>query len=202
MKSKVITFLLVLFFASAKSQHIVSSNTYIQTCVDKAQCSAINNSSYLFYDEADNMLYLKVDFNDFKSGHDSIYDWLEDLAHTNLYFKAPIAKEEFYGLKNHEHKVVKLNGRVLFNGIWHNQTVSVSLFSSEGSLVSRNNNGNMYDNYKMNFTLSVLPRNFKIHKMPHHLRKVITIGLVLGRINLLQPGNDQILGEAYREKLQ
>jgi hypothetical protein len=196
---KYFLFFILVFFVSVRiySQSIISSNTYIRTCIDKTECSSINNASYLFYDENNNTLYLKVDFNTFKSGQDSIDDWLEDLTGTFLFYKVSFPKEEFIGLSNHRHKTLKLNGQVYLNGIWHNQSVDLTLFSTENSIMTSNTNGNSYDDYKVNFSLSLAPKDFKLHKKPHHLRKTIFIGIALGRINLLQSGAQQILGEAY-----
>lgn len=193
-----LTYLFILFFSfKVYSQSIISSNTYIRTCIDKTECSSINNASYLFYDENNNTLYLKVDFNTFKSGQDSIDDWLEDLTGTFLYYKVSFPQEEFRGLSNHRHKTLTLNGQVYLNGIWHNQSVDLTLFSTENGMMTSNTNGNHYDDYKVNFSLSISPKDFKLHKKPHHLRKTIFIGIALGRVNLLPPGAQQILGEAY-----
>lgn len=179
------------------SQSIISSNTYIQTCIDKTQCSSINNASYLFYDENNNNLYLKIDFANFKSGQDSIDGWLDDLTGSFLFYKVSFPAEEFKDLSNHKHKTLKLNGAVFLNGIWQNQSVDLTIFSSENGIMSTNTNGNNYDNYKVNFSLSLSPKDFKLHKKPHHLRKTIFIGVALGRINQLLPGSQQLLGEAY-----
>ncbi len=78
---------LVLIPVIGFSQSIISSNTYIQTCIDKTQCSSINNASYLFYDENSNNLYLKIDFTSFKSGQDSIDGWLDDLTGSFVLYK-------------------------------------------------------------------------------------------------------------------
>lgn len=190
---------LVFLFLSVciKSQLIISSSTFIQTCVQKTQCFSINNASFLFYDESKQALYLKLDFNKFKTGQDTIDDWLTDLTSTNLYFKAPLGAEQFTNLSNHNHKTLKLNGQVYLNGIWHSQTVELSLFVTESNLLNNNNNESIYDVLKMNFSLSILPRDFKVHKKPHHLRKTIFIGISLGRVNQLRPGQEQLLEEAY-----
>lgn len=199
MKYKITLLLLFILSAFKFIAQTVSSTTYVQTCYNKTQCSSINNSSFLFFDEARNELYLKVDFNNFKSGEDSIDDWLNDLTETALYFKAPFQADNFSGLSNHNHKNYTLHGQVFFNGIWHNQTIELSVFAAESNTLGPNNNGNKYDNYKVNFSLSIAPKDFKIHKKPHHLTKTIYIGLALGRINLLLPGKETILGEAYKK---
>lgn len=176
---------------------IISSNTYIRTCINKLECASISNSSLLFYDENKNSLYLKVDFNNFKTGEDSLDNWLDDLSETALYYKAPFPPENFLGLSNNQQKNFTLKGQTYLNGIWLDQIVELSLYSSENSITSASNIGNNYDNYKVNFSISVVPKDFKLHKKPHHLTETIFIGLALGRINQLKPETLPLLGEAY-----
>ncbi len=198
MKNKVLLTVLVLLLVKVQAQNILSSNSFIQTCINNSQCFSINNSSYLFYDESKNALYLKIDFVKFKSGQDSLDEWLDDLSSTFLYFKAPVDKEVFQsGFANHHTKVLKLHGQAYLNGIWRNQDVELSLFSSENSVINTSNNNQQYDNIKVNFGLTILPKDYKIHKKAHHLKKSIFIGITMGRINLLQAGMESILKEAY-----
>lgn len=196
-----IRFLLALFtvfFSKASfSQSIISSNTGIQTCIKDHQCFSINNASYLFYDESKSSFYLKLDFSKFKVGEDSIDEWLNDLSENFLYFKAPMDAANFKDLANNRHKTIKLHGQVFLNGIWQAKDTELSLFMTENGLLNQNNNQNNYDLYKVNFTLSILPKEFKVDKKPHHLKKTIFIGVTLGRINQLQPGMQKLLGEAY-----
>ena len=72
-------------------------------------------------------------------------------------------------------------------------------FAAESNRLGPNNNGNKYDNYNVNFSLPISPKDFKIHKKPHHLTKTIFIRLALGRINLLAPGQEAISGDAYKK---
>jgi hypothetical protein len=176
---------------------IISSNTYIRTCINKLECASISNSSLLFYDENKNSLYLKIDFNNFKTGQDSLDNWLDDLSETALYYKAPFPPENFLGLSNNQHKNFTLRGQTYMNGVWLDQTIELSLYSSENSITSASNIGNNFDNYKVNFSLSVVPKDFKLHKKPHHLTETIFIGIALGRINQLKPESRPLLGEAY-----
>ncbi len=193
MKIKIIFLFFILSLLKAKAQGIISSNTFIQTCIHHSQCFSINNSSYLFYDESRNAFFLKVDFTKFKTGQDTLDDWLDDLASTYLYFKAPLDKEIFMsGFANHHTKVLKLHGQAFINGIWHKQDVEVSLFTSDNSVLNTNGNNLNYDSFKMNFSISIVPKEYQIHKKPHHLKKTIFIGVTLGRINLLQSGNELI----------
>lgn len=200
MRVKLLFFIITAAFVKGFAQPgIISSNTYIQTCIDKTQCSSINNSSYIFYDENSSNLYLKIDFARFKVGQDSIDDWLDDLTGSYFYYKARLPENFFNGLSNHAHKTEKLNGKIFFNGIWQNQSMEITVYSSENSIISSNTNGNSYDNFKVNFSLPIAPKDFKIHKKTHHLRKTIFIGVALGRINLLAPEATHLLGEAYNQ---
>ena len=72
-------------------------------------------------------------------------------------------------------------------------------FAAESNRLDPNNNGNKYYNYKVNFSLPISPKDFKIHKKPHHLTKTIFTGLALGRINLLASEQDAISGDAYKK---
>jgi hypothetical protein len=135
--------------------------------------------------------------NKFKVGVDSIDDWLNDLNETFLYFKVPIDAKQFNNLSNHTHHHVKENGQIFINGIWHTQKVEITIFMTENGLLNTNNVGDKFDNYKVNFLLNIIPKDFKIQKKPHHIKKTIVIGVTLGRINKLQPGMEKLLEEAY-----
>ena len=100
-----INYLFLTFFAQAQ---IISSNTYIRTCLNTIECSSISHSSMLFYDENKNCLYLIVDFNNFRTGEDSLDSWLADLSETSLYYKVSFPPENFLGLSNNKQKNFKL----------------------------------------------------------------------------------------------
>ena len=192
---KIIRFFLLFSLCQSKffSQGITSSNTFIQTCIHQTQCFSINNSSYLFYDESKNAFFLKVDFTKFKTGQDTLDDWLNDLASTYLYFKASVDKEVFQsGLANHHIKILKLHGYAFLNGVWHKQNVEMSIFNSDNGLLSTSGNNLNYDSFKVNFSISLVPKDYRIHKKPHHLKKTIFIGITLGRINLLNSNTELI----------
>ena len=155
---------LCLFLISFTQAQVISSNTYIRTCLNKIECSSISNSSTLFYDENKAGFYLLLDFNNFKTGEDSLDDWLKDLTETSLYYKVSFPPENFLGLSNNKQKNFTLNGQTYLNGIWKNQSIELSLYSSENSVTSATNIGNKYHNYKVNFSLSIVPKDFNIHK--------------------------------------
>ena len=189
-----ISFLLFCFFSKAQ---IISSNTYIRTCLNNSECSSISQSSLLFFDENKNCLYLVVDFNNFRTGEDSLDSWLADLSETSLFYKVPFPPENFLGLSNNKQKNFKLKGQTYLNGIWQNQDIELSLYSSENSVTSNSNIGNNYDAYKVNFSLSIVPKDFKIHKKAHRLKETVFIGIALGRINQLKPEYLRLIGDAY-----
>jgi hypothetical protein len=180
------------------SQSVISSSTYIRTCIDKTECSSINNASYLFYDQGKQAFYLKLDFNLLRIGMDSVDYWLDDLDETNLYFKAEFDQENFRELTNNQHRTFKLNAQVFLNGIWRHQVIEMTMYSTESMILTgRMTDQNLYDNFKINLSFTIMPQEFKIHKKPHHLKKSIFVGIALGRINQLMPGQQGILGEAY-----
>ncbi len=188
MKKLSFTILLLNLVTHLFSQNLISSGAYIQTCIQKTNCFSVNNNAYLFYDENQEELVLKLDFSRVTSGKDTIDDWLDDLEGTILYFIAHFNKSEFQMLSNNNAKTYKLYGKIFFNGIVNNHVTELTLFqTAENSLLTRNTNENMYDVFKVNFGFSFSPKNFKIHKRPHHLKKQITIGVAAGRVNLLKP---------------
>lgn len=200
MKNTMIKLILVgvnVFFASISFAQVISSNTYIRTCIDKTECASISNSSTLFYDETKAGFYLVLDFNNFKTGEDSLDSWLNDLTETYLYYKVAFPPENFLGLSNNKQKNFSLKGQTYLNGIWKNQTIDLSLYSSENSVTSSSNIGNRYDNYKVNFSLSIVPKDFDIHNKAHQLKETIFIGVAMGRINQMRPEDKELLGDVY-----
>ena len=83
------------------------------------------------------------------------------------------------------------------NQVWNNLELDVSLFSIENSLFSATTGNNSYENIRTNFSLAIMPKDFKVNKKPHHLKKVIHVGITLGRVNLLEPGMEKLLNEVY-----
>ncbi|MCD6068565.1 MAG: hypothetical protein K0S33_3391 [Bacteroidetes bacterium] len=191
-------FYISLFFAGllkSFGQHdVVSSNTFIETCIGDTQCTIINNSGYLFYDDTKTALYFKVNFRD---RDDSTVAWLEDLSEGSLYFKVIVPPDFFKGAANFGQKTHTLTGQVFLNGFWQPKTVDVILSSSENNPFVVNTGKSPYDNYKISLSLAVLPEDFRVHEKAHHLVETISIGLASGRINELKPGMESLLGEAY-----
>jgi hypothetical protein len=198
MKQSLIVFL---FFVCAKfsAQEIVSSSTSIESCADSANCYTVKGPAYLFYDESKNDLFLKIMFTDFKRQGDTTDVWLNRTSDSILYFKADLQKEQFPTLSNQNTKTIELKGQIYFNNKWRDQNINLSIFSSENSIVNTSNtNANLkYDNYKVNFSLPFVPKQFKTYKRSHYNKQTISINITMGRINLLKPGMENLLKDIY-----
>jgi hypothetical protein len=199
MKKWLISMLICVAFSSgAQISDIASSNTSVKTCVEEKQCTSIDDASYLFYDESKNEFYLKVDFTRFDAEKDSANSWLNDLMDTHLYFKGYFEKEKFIPPTGTNSASFKVNGKTFLNGKWNDQTVDITVFTLENTIVvNPATDKSKYDQYKVNFSLSILPKDFNVQKKLHHLNNVIYIDVTLGRINLLRPGMEHLVKEAY-----
>ena len=182
---------------AGNSQEVFPSDTYVRTCISDIECSSINSSSFLFYDNAKGNFYIKVDFNLLKTGIDSVDFWLNDLTGTNFYFKASLAPSDLPGLSNYNHKNVRLSGQAFMNGIWRPKTIDVTFFRANTDMMSNDTDANNYEATKVNFNFSISPKDFNIHKKPQRLTNTIFVGVGAGRLNLLQPGMEGQVGEAY-----
>jgi hypothetical protein len=192
--------LLVLFIALsafASSQDITPSNTYVRTCLSDIECSSINSSSFLFYDEPKGKFYIKIDFNRFKSGIDSVDFWLEDLNDTYFYFKASMPRENLPKMSNYNRKSFRLSGAAFMNGLWKPMNMDITVFRAEGDMMSNTINADNYNAYKVNFNFQLVPKDFNINKKPQRLKNTIFIGVGSGVINTVKPGMEGQLGEAY-----
>jgi hypothetical protein len=190
----------LLILSSVSAQNITPSNTYVRTCVRNIECSSINSSSYLFYDEVHEKFYIALDFNKVKTGIDSVDYWLQDLTDTPFYYKASLAKNQFPQLSNYNAKTIKLNGEAFLNNIWYAQSMDISILRAEGDMMSGTPGGDKYDAYKVNFSFEFSPKNFNIHKKPQRLTNTIFIGVGGGQINILQPGMEGLVGEAFNRQ--
>jgi len=198
MKHSLIIIILIIC-AKLSAQEIVSSSTSIESCADSANCYTVKGPAYLFYDESKNDFFLKIIFSDFKRQGDTSDVWLNNPSDSTLYFKADLQKEQFPTLSNQNTKTFELNGQIYFNNKWRDQTIELSIFSSENSIVNTSNtNANFkYDNYKVNFSVPFVPKNFKTYKKPSYANQTILINITMGRINLLKPGMENLLKEIY-----
>ena len=183
--------------ALAPAQEVFPSNTYIRTCISDIECSAINSSSHVFYDEARSDFYIKIDFSLFRTGVDSVDFWIEDLAGTNYYFKASVAPQDLPNLSDYNPKVLHLTGEAFMNGVWRDETMDVTVFRAQSDLLGSDSGRRDYHDLRVNLSFSIQPKNFNIHKLPQGLSSTIFVGIGSGPINLLKPGLESHLGEAF-----
>lgn len=184
-------------FSAMRAQEVFPSNTYVRTCLSDIECSSINSSSFLFYDQQRSKFYIKLDFNLLKTGIDSVDFWLEDLSGTNYYFKASMPPEYLPNVSNYNRKTIRLAGQSFMNGVWKPQTIDITVFRAEGDLMSNNTDALDLSAMKVNFNFSISPKDYNIHKKPQRLTNTIFIGVGAGRINLLKPGMENLVGEAF-----
>jgi hypothetical protein len=190
---------LALSCSGLKAQYLVSSNTSIASCNQLDTCMSANNISYLYYDERKGEFFLKLDFSKFRSVSDTGDHWLNKEKNMALYFRAFFPLEKFPVLGVNENRSFKLNGRVFYHGTWKDQPVELTLFAFQNSLMntSPNNPDQVFENYKVNFTLPFVPTDFKDYEELHYYDQVVNINVTLGRINLIKPGMESLLSEIY-----
>ncbi|MEO6302128.1 MAG: hypothetical protein ABIP51_03040, partial [Bacteroidia bacterium] len=161
----------------------------------------VKGPSYLFYDESKNDFYLKVIFSEFRRDGDTSDTWLNNPSDSILYFKADLQKEQFPALSNQNTKSFTVPGQIYFNHKWKDQSIVINIYSTENSIVNTNNtNANFkYDNYKVNFSLPFVPKQFKTYKKAKYNKQTVTINVTLGRINLLRTDMENLLDEVYNQ---
>jgi hypothetical protein len=196
MRISILIILLILSF-TPQAQNVIPSNTYVRTCLNDIECSSINSSSFLYYDEARNKFYIKIDFNRLKTGQDSVDFWLEDLTDTYFYFKATLPREQFPSLSSYNATNFKMVGQAFLNNRWNHQTIDITIYRAEHDMINNTVNANRFEAYKVNFSFSFSPKDFAIHKKPQRLTNIIFIGVGGGQINELSPGMEGQVGEAF-----
>lgn len=201
MKRTLIMLVILLCTLQITAQNVISSSVYIQTCINKTNCFSVNNSAYIFYDDTKEELTLKIDFNKFRTGSDTLDHWMEDLSGSMFYFVAHVDRADFVNLDNNTSETVKMVGDIYFNDMTQNITTELVMFqTSDHGMLSQKTNDNTYDTYRVNFGLSFLPKDFKIHKGEHNLKELITIGVAAGRINQLKPEMRELLKDLPKNK--
>jgi hypothetical protein len=195
MKKRLIL-LLLLGKCLMAAQSLVSSNTTIRTCINEKECSSVNNPSYLFYDERKNEFYLKLDPSQIREIN-TVNEWLKDLGDTCLYFKGNFPKDNFPATNSYQSKTYQVNGQSYINTVWRDQTVEITIFTSEDQTLNPAAKASEYDAYNVNFSFSFQPRDYDLHTKPHQLKNPIFITVTLGRINSLKPGMEDLVREAY-----
>lgn len=182
---------LILFMSTLRTiaQDVQPSKTYIQTCYHDQQCFSLNSSSFIFFNPDNHELIIHVDFAKFKIGNDSLDEWLDDLAGTKLIFRGQLNTDNLLNLTHHNSKAILVNGLMSFNGVSHAHTIELTLFeiSREGMLFTDNQN-NYFDRINANLQFGFYPKEFKINKKPHHLKKKITLAVYRGYVNPFKPG--------------
>jgi len=171
------------------AQNVHSSKTYINTCYNNQQCFSLNSSSYIFYDQDSHALIIAVDFAKFKIGKDSLDEWLDDLDDSKLIFKGYLNANDLLSLSQNNAKAIIVKGSMRFNGVSHAHSIELTLFeiSREGMLFIDNQN-DYFDRINANIQFGFYPKEFKINKKPHHLKKKITLAIYRGYINPFKPG--------------
>jgi len=179
--------LLFLLFVNAStlfSQQVLSSKTYIQISYNHQQNFSLNSSSYVFYNPDNHEFIIKVDFAKFRIGNDTLDEWLDDLDDSKLIFRGYLNTDNLLDLTHHNSKALLVNGIMSFNGISHSHTVELTLFEiPRESLLFIENQNNYFDRINANLQFGFYPKEFKIDKKPHHLKKKITVAIYRGYVN-------------------
>ena len=189
--------LILIFLISSLStfaQDVKSSKTYIQTCYLDQQCFSLNSSSFIFYNLDNHELIITVDFAKFKVGNDTLDEWLDDLDDTKLIFRGQLNTDNLLTLTHHNSKAIVVNGLMSFNGISHAHAIELTLFEipREGMLFIDNQN-DYFDRINANLQFGFYPKEFKINKKTHHLKKKITVAIYRGYVNPFRPGMEHWL---------
>lgn len=187
-KQNILLLLLLNLFSIFYSQGPSVSNAYIKTCYQNINCFSSGNASSIFYSEGKQELIILIDFKAFKTGIDSLDEWLQDLEDSKFTFIGHLDKDKLLQLNHHNFKTLSVNGKIKFNNIVHGHGVELVLYeiSKEGILYTENSNI-YYDRIRANVQLIFYPKEFKINRKKHHLKKVISIDIGKGYVNPLKP---------------
>lgn len=168
----------------SKAQEVRRSNTYIDTYYHGEKHFSIKDASYIFCSPGNSEIYIALNFADLKCGVDSLDEWLLDLTDSKLVFKGHLPSGDLLLLTHHNTKSLAVNGEVTFNGFKHSHTVEINFFEiSREGLLYNNNGHDHFDRVAVNVQFSILPKDFGIHKKPHHLKKKISVAIGKGIIN-------------------
>lgn len=183
-----------LFTLHSIAQEVHPSKTYIQTSYQDQQRFSLNSSSYIFYNSDSHELIMTIDFTKFKTGNDTLDEWLEDLDDSKLIFKGQLSTDNLLTLTHHNSKALAVNGLISFNGVTHAHKIELTLFEipREGILY-RDNQNNYFDRINANLQFGFYPKEFRVNKKAHHLKKKITIAVYRGYVNPFRPGMEHWL---------
>lgn len=196
MTLKQIYFKVVLLFCYffSNSQNTVPSTAYIQSCYDKQNCYSISNSALVFFNNENSELIVKLDFNKFKLGNDTLDEWLKDLSCSNLIFKGQLKSNNLLELSHHNSKSILVNGLIAFNGISKPYAVELNIFEiPKDALLYKENSQDYFDRINLNMQLAFSPKDFNIDKKNQHYKKTVTIAVSRGYINELKPGMEFLI---------
>lgn len=182
-------FVSILFFGNTFSQVTLTrkSNVYIQTIYHSKPHFSLAQTSLVFFNSAQQELFLEIDFADFKSEVDSLDEWLVDLTASKLVVKATVNEEQITGLHNNESRTLHLSSLVSLNGITHTIPFNFTIFEiSQQGLQYQNIQDNVFDRLRFNCVIVFMPKDFGVNKKPHHLKKSISLSFGNGFINYVK----------------
>ncbi len=163
------------FYCTVFSQTVKPSKAYVNSCYNKHQCFSVNENDgcFLFYNTEDQSLRIVIDFSKFKIGNDSLDAWLDDLDDTYLTFTGYIKNQKLLELSPNNSNSLVLNGSINFNNMVSNHSIELTLFEISNKGMLFNDNGQDFlDRVQANILISFYPKEFKIDKKQHHLKKV------------------------------
>jgi hypothetical protein len=170
------------------SQNINPSKAFVRTCFNNQQCFALNEAAFIYYNENNHELSIVLDFSKLKIGNDTLDEWLEDLDDTKLIFRGNLNTDNLLILTHHNSKAIIVNGIITFNNIAHAHSIELTMFEiKENSLLYNNNSQDYYDRLSANLQFAFSPKEFKVDKKEHRLKKTISIAIYRGLINKYKP---------------
>jgi len=174
--------------AQQQPPQLKSAATFAKTYYEGSSRFAQHNAAFVFYNEGKHELQITIDFSMMKVGVDSLDEWLKDLESTRLVFKGILNTDNLLTLTHNNAKLLQVNGKIKFNGVIDEHMVELVLYEiSKEGILFESNQSDYYDRLRANIQLSFLPREFKLDKLPHHLRKPITININKAYLNQAIP---------------
>ncbi len=172
---------------NAQEKSFVPSVAHVQTTYHSELFYSMKESATIIYDETTQAFLVKIDFGKLKTGVDSLDEWLLDLEESQLVYKAALSPEAFPTPGNLVSKNIKLPGTISFNKQSHNVDLNLLIFEvNEQGIMYREYGNNQYDKFRFRFSINIAPKDYKIDKKPHHLKKTISVMISNGVINLIK----------------
>ena len=193
-KSKYLFLYLIFSYSISRSQNLIPSTTYIQSCYNNHICYSINNSALVFFNTKNSEIIVQLDFNKFKIGNDTLDEWLTDLSGSHLVFKGQLISNNLLELSHHNSKSISVNGLISFNSISKPYTMELNIFEiPKDALLYKENSQDYFDRINLNMQLAFNPKDFNIDKKHQHYKKSVTIALYRGYINELKQGMEFLI---------